>query len=121
MSEDSTTQSDAAQQGDDSTLWPGTALLPLHTPAEAARILSVRESWLRRRAGERRIPCTFLGRHLRFSRADITDIAAGGAQPAHTPPAHRGHRSRPGGGGRGTTGPESPRRRARRHPGMERS
>lgn len=53
----------------------------LHTPAEAAEILTVRESWLRRQAGQRRIPCTFLGKHLRFSDADIQQIITAGAQP----------------------------------------
>lgn len=53
----------------------------LHTPAEAADILTVRESWLRRQAGQQRIPCTFLGKHLRFSDADIRQIIAAGSQP----------------------------------------
>ncbi|MEU9823311.1 helix-turn-helix domain-containing protein [Pseudonocardia alni] len=64
-------------------------VLPLHTPADAARILAVRESWLRRAAGERRIPATYIGRHLRFSRADITAIAADGARPAQHVPHRR--------------------------------
>jgi hypothetical protein len=29
--------------------------------------MAVRESWLRRKAAARAIPCTFLGKHLRFS------------------------------------------------------
>ena len=91
-------------------------LLPLHTPADAARILAVRESWLRRRAGERRIPCTFLGRHLRFSHADVIAIAADGAQPPHTPPRPGTHQTRPGRRHR----PASPERRAGRRPRMER-
>ncbi|SDN08151.1 DNA binding domain-containing protein, excisionase family [Lentzea albidocapillata subsp. violacea] len=53
----------------------------LYTPAEAADILTVRESWLRRQAGQRRIPCTFLGKHLRFSDADIQQIIAAGSRP----------------------------------------
>ncbi|BBG02798.1 MULTISPECIES: helix-turn-helix domain-containing protein [Pseudonocardia] len=61
-------------------------VLPLHTPADAARILAIRESWLRRAAGERRIPATYIGRHLRFSRADIAAIAADGARPAQLVP-----------------------------------
>lgn len=55
----------------------------LHTPAQAARVLSVRESWLRRMAGRREIPCTFLGKHLRFSDADLLAIVRGGARTAH--------------------------------------
>jgi excisionase family DNA binding protein len=54
-------------------------LLLLYTPAEAAGLLAVRESWLRRRATARTVPCTFLGKHLRFSRADVVAIAAAGA------------------------------------------
>jgi excisionase family DNA binding protein len=48
----------------------------LYTPEEAAALLRVRASWLRRRAGARLVPCTFLGRHLRFSAADLAAIVA---------------------------------------------
>lgn len=58
------------------------SMLPLYTPAEAAQILAVRESWLRRRAAARTVPCTFLGKHLRFSRADVLAIATAAAQPS---------------------------------------
>ena len=44
-------------------------------------MLAVRESWLRRRATARTVPCTFLGKHLRFSHADLVAIAAAGAHP----------------------------------------
>ncbi|MEV4481850.1 helix-turn-helix domain-containing protein [Micromonospora coxensis] len=54
----------------------------LYTPAEAAALLRVPESWLRRRAGRRHIPCTFLGKHLRFSTADLAAIIAAAAEPA---------------------------------------
>jgi len=54
----------------------------LFTPAQAAQLLQVRESWLRRRAGQRRVPCTFLGKHLRFSPADINQIITEAARPA---------------------------------------
>jgi excisionase family DNA binding protein len=54
----------------------------LFTPAEAAGLLAVRESWLRRRVTARAVPCTFLGKHLRFSAADLRAIAAAGARPA---------------------------------------
>jgi len=57
----------------------------LHTPAEAARLLTVRESWLRRQAGQRRIVATYLGRHLRFSDEDLHAIIAAHARPARTP------------------------------------
>jgi excisionase family DNA binding protein len=62
----------------------------LLTPAQAAEVLQVRESWLRRRAAERRVPCCFVGKHLRFSRADLEAIAADGARPARAAePRHR--------------------------------
>lgn len=57
----------------------------LYTPAEAAKMLKVRESWLRKKATARVIPCTFLGKHLRFSDEDIEAIiTAGQRRPATT-------------------------------------
>lgn len=56
----------------------------LFTPAQAAELLQVRESWLRRRAARRLVPCTLLGKHLRFSRANLHQIVAEGARPAAT-------------------------------------
>lgn len=53
----------------------------LYTPAQAAALLAVKESWLRRKAGQRAIPCTFVGKHLRFSTHDLRAITALGAQP----------------------------------------
>ena len=58
--------------------------LVLYTPARAAELLAVKESWLRRKAGERAVPCTFLGKHLRFSTSDLRAIASLGAQPVQT-------------------------------------
>lgn len=52
----------------------------LHTAAEAAGMLKVRESWLRTKAAARLIPCTFIGKHLRFSDDDIEDIMKAGAR-----------------------------------------
>jgi hypothetical protein len=52
----------------------------LHTPAEAAGILKVRESWLKTKASARLIPCTFVGKHLRFSDDDIEKIMRAGAR-----------------------------------------
>ncbi|MCO5996718.1 hypothetical protein NE234_25470 [Actinoallomurus sp. WRP9H-5] len=40
----------------------------------------MKPSWLRRKAAARAIPCTFLGKHLRFSRADLEAIVAAGRQ-----------------------------------------
>ena len=57
----------------------------LHTVAEAAAILKVRESWLKTKAAARLIPCTFVGKHLRFSDDDIAGIMKAGArQPITT-------------------------------------
>jgi hypothetical protein len=52
----------------------------LHTAAEAAGILKVRESWLKTKASARLIPCTFVGKHLRFSDGDIAEIMRAGAR-----------------------------------------
>jgi hypothetical protein len=52
----------------------------LHTAAEAAVILKVRESWLKTKAAARLIPCTFIGKHLRFSDDDIAEIMKAGAR-----------------------------------------
>ncbi|MCP2304082.1 helix-turn-helix domain-containing protein [Actinokineospora globicatena] len=69
----------------------------LFTPTQAADLLQVKESWLRRRAGQRRVPSTALGKHLRFSRADLERIAADAARPATGPgTSTRPTRSRPG-------------------------
>ncbi|MEO3861700.1 helix-turn-helix domain-containing protein [Acrocarpospora sp. B8E8] len=54
----------------------------LYTPNEAAVLLGVKPSWLRRKAAARAIPCTFLGKHLRFSRGDLEAIAVAGHRPA---------------------------------------
>jgi hypothetical protein len=57
----------------------------LHTVAEAAGILKVREPWLKTKAAARLIPCTFIGKHLRFSDEDIVAIMkAGERQPITT-------------------------------------
>ena len=61
----------------------------LHTPTEAAKLLTVRESWLRRQAGQRRIAATYLGRHLRFSDDDLRAIITSCARPARSPGPRR--------------------------------
>jgi excisionase family DNA binding protein len=75
----------------------------LYTVEEAAALLQVRPSWLRRKAAARAVPCTFLGKHLRFSRTDLDAIITGGSQqtaPARqrpaTVPAGRRPACRPG-------------------------
>ena len=52
----------------------------LHTATEAASILRVRESWLKTKAAARMIPCTFVGKHLRFSDEDLAEIVKTGAR-----------------------------------------
>jgi excisionase family DNA binding protein len=54
----------------------------VYTPEQAARLLNVGESWLRRKAAARLVPCTFIGKHLRFTAADVAAIIAAGARPA---------------------------------------
>jgi excisionase family DNA binding protein len=58
------------------------AQLELLLPSEAAQLLRVRESWLRKKAAARLIPSTRVGKHLRFSAHDIAAINAAGARPA---------------------------------------
>ena len=64
----------------------------LYTPAAAAERLTVGESWLRRKAGQRLIPCTFVGKHLRFTEDDLRAIVAAG----HRGPSNRDQTGRPG-------------------------
>ena len=62
----------------------------LFTAEQAAVLLAVRASWLRRAAAEGTIASTYLGKHLRFSHADLLAIIATGARgyrPAPTDPA----------------------------------
>ena len=61
---------------------PGVQLL--YTPCQAAVILAVKESWLRKQAGKRRIPSTHLGKHLRFSHADLEAIVASAQRNTRT-------------------------------------
>jgi excisionase family DNA binding protein len=65
----------------------------LHTPEEAARILTIKESWLRRKAGTGAIPSTLVGKHLRFSETDLRDIVERFHRPSRAAP-HRSARSR---------------------------
>lgn len=64
----------------------------LYTPAAAAARLTVGESWLRRKAGQRLIPCTFVGKHLRFTEDDLRAIVAAGRRG----PSNRDQAGRPG-------------------------
>ncbi|GIH21338.1 helix-turn-helix domain-containing protein [Rugosimonospora africana] len=61
----------------------------LYTPEEAAALLRVRPSWLRKKAAAREVPCTFLGKHLRFSPADLAAIVTASTR---APVGHRPRR-----------------------------
>jgi hypothetical protein len=54
----------------------------LYTAEQAAALLQVRPSWLRRKASARAVPCRFVGKHLRFSRTDIETIADSRTSPS---------------------------------------
>ena len=56
----------------------------LFTAEQAASLLQVRPSWLRRKAAARAVPCRFVGKHLRFSRSDIETIADGNTPNQHS-------------------------------------
>lgn len=45
--------------------------VPLLTPAEAAKLLAVRTSWIYEAARNNQVPHIHLGRHLRFIRRDL--------------------------------------------------
>ena len=56
--------------------------LRLYTPEQVGEMLQVPASWLRKKVSARSVPCTFVGKHLRFSAADIAAIIASGSTPA---------------------------------------
>jgi excisionase family DNA binding protein len=58
------------------------AIFRLYTAEQAARLLQVSPAWLRKKATTRAIPCTFIGRYLRFSAADVAMIIDSGSQPS---------------------------------------
>lgn len=57
------------------------------TFAEAAEVLNVPETWLRKRASAGLVPCTRLGRNIRFTDEHLRDIIAAGESPVLTFPA----------------------------------
>lgn len=59
----------------------------LYTAEQAASLLQVSASWLRKKATARAIPCTFIGKHLRFSHADLVAIVADGHRSPSAPQA----------------------------------
>lgn len=44
---------------------------PLLTPADAARLLVVKTSWIYEAVRDGRLPCVRIGRHIRFLRSDL--------------------------------------------------
>lgn len=62
----------------------------LYTAEQAAALLQVPASWLRRKATARAVPCVFLGKHLRFSTHNLEMIIKAGA---YTPTQQHEHRS----------------------------
>ena len=68
----------------------------LLTIAEAAAVLNVPESWLRRKVAERRVPLTLLGRHIRFTEDHVDRIISDGEQlPLAVAPHGLTRRARP--------------------------
>lgn len=53
----------------------------LYTAEQAAVLLAVTPGWLRRAAGEGRVPSVLIGKHLRFSRPDLDSLIACGHRP----------------------------------------
>ncbi|GAA2975990.1 helix-turn-helix domain-containing protein [Actinokineospora diospyrosa] len=51
----------------------------LFTAEQAAAMLQVRPSWLRRKAAARAVPCRYVGKHLRFSHDDLIAIMSAAA------------------------------------------
>ena len=54
----------------------------LLTVEQAAAVLAVPTSWLKQRVSARSVPCTRLGRHIRFTRDQLVAIVTASEQPA---------------------------------------
>jgi excisionase family DNA binding protein len=50
---------------------------PLLTPADAARLLVVKTSWIYEAVRDGRLPCVRIGRHIRFLRTDLERFVDG--------------------------------------------
>ena len=50
---------------------------PLLTPADAARLLVVKTSWIYEAVRDGRLPCVRIGRHIRFLRSDLERFVDG--------------------------------------------
>jgi excisionase family DNA binding protein len=60
----------------------------LLTPAEVADLLSVSEAWVRRQAAAHQVPCTRLGRQVRFTPEQVQQIVDAAEQPVAQLPAY---------------------------------
>ncbi|MEU4779226.1 helix-turn-helix domain-containing protein [Micromonospora sp. NPDC023633] len=58
---------------------------PLMDDEALARRLNVKVSWVEDAAKAGRIPCTFIGRHRRYTEAHFQQIVAAGERPATAP------------------------------------
>jgi excisionase family DNA binding protein len=56
----------------------------VYTPGQAAELLAVTEVWLRRKTGQRRIPCTRIGKRVFFTPDDLHAIVAAAKQATGT-------------------------------------
>jgi excisionase family DNA binding protein len=61
----------------------------LFTFAQAAEMTALPESWLRKAVTERRIPFRKVGKHVRFSAADLDALIEQTAVPAAVSPLRR--------------------------------
>ena len=61
----------------------------LFTFAQAAEMTALPESWLRKAVTERRIPFRKVGKHVRFSTADLDALVEQTAVPAAITPLRR--------------------------------
>jgi excisionase family DNA binding protein len=61
----------------------------LFTFAQAAEMTALPESWLRKAVTERRIPFRKVGKHVRFSTADLDALVEQTAVPAAVSPLRR--------------------------------
>ena len=62
------------------------AVQPLRNTKEAAQLLGVSASWLKKQVIARNVPCTRIGRSVRFTEAQIAEIIASRAQPVKVSP-----------------------------------
>ncbi|MCL7377048.1 helix-turn-helix domain-containing protein [Streptomyces sp. 35G-GA-8] len=62
----------------------GEEALRLYTADQAAQLLQIPVSWLRKKATAHAVPHTRIGRHLRFSASDLKSIIRTGAQASHS-------------------------------------